>query len=44
MRGWDGSDVIIRQSLLFSFERGENALFDYFARILASRRLEEDDQ
>lgn len=39
----DGSEVIIRQSLLFSFESGENAPFDYFARFLASRRLQEDN-
>lgn len=40
----DGMEVVIRQSKLFSFEKGENAPCDYFARILASRRLEEDDK
>jgi hypothetical protein len=39
----DGSEVIIRQSLLFSFEKDQEAHCDYFARFLASRRLEEDN-
>lgn len=42
MDGMDGLEVANRQSKLFSFEKGENAPCDYFARILASRRLEED--
>lgn len=39
----DGSDVVIRQSRLFNFEKGQKAPFDLFARFLASRRLEVAD-
>lgn len=40
----DGLEVVIRQSVLFNFEWGGNAPFDYFTRILASRCLEEDNK
>jgi hypothetical protein len=37
----DGSDVVVRQSRLYSFEKRETAPLDYFASFLASTPLEE---
>ncbi|KAH8702028.1 hypothetical protein BGW36DRAFT_372069, partial [Talaromyces proteolyticus] len=38
----DGSELIVRQSSLFSFEKRETAPLDYFARFLSSEPLKED--
>jgi hypothetical protein len=40
----DGSDIVIRQSRLFKFEKGRSAPINLFARFLASRRLEEGEE
>lgn len=40
----DGLEMVIRQSSLFSFEKRETAPWDFFARILLSNPLQEDEK